>query len=285
MLSQRTPLTMLALLLVPLATLTAHGDEQPGFVEDCFISGGKTVRVDRFEPAANGKHPAVVFLHGVDGIHPGSAGTYQAVARSLADRGFVVFIVHYFDRTDTQPADSAALLKGFRAHLLQEKDCEKQQHLTKLFAAWKETVKDALTHARQQEKVDGERIALVGLSLGGFLATAVASDREQKVAAVVTLFGGIPRESAKTLRRFPPALILAGDKDQVVPHQESLALRDLLREMKIPELAHVYPDVDHCFKNSLTAALDAQGRITVFLQARLVREGKKPPVLEPVALR
>src|SRR5947207_387283 len=189
MLSHHSPLTLLALLGAPLAAPAAHGEEKPGFVEDRFVSGGKTIRVERFEPAAEGKHPTVVFLYGVDGIHAGNAGAYRGVARLQADRGFVVLIVHYLDRTETRPEEIPALQKGLRTFLLQEKGQEKQEQLPRYFAAWKEAVKDALGYARKQEKVDGERIGLLGISLGGFLTAAVAAEPEQRVAAVVTLFG------------------------------------------------------------------------------------------------
>jgi len=35
---------------------------------DHFDSGGKPVRVERFEPAGPGPYPALVLLHGADGV-------------------------------------------------------------------------------------------------------------------------------------------------------------------------------------------------------------------------
>src|SRR5262245_55327276 len=133
--------------------------------------------------------------------------------------------------------------------------------------AWKQVIKVALVHVRKQQNVDGERVALVGMSLGGFLATTVASEPEQRVAAVVTMFGGIPPETAKTLRQFPPALILTGDKDDVVPYRQSLVLGDLLRAKNaLRVVPHVYPGVGHCFKDGWGAAVDAQKGVAAFLQ-------------------
>jgi dienelactone hydrolase len=284
MLSHRTPLTILSLLVLLQSGSTARSDEKAAFVPDSFVSGGKTIRVERFEPAAKGKYPVAVFLYGVDGIHRGNATAFRGVARTQADRGFVVLIVHYLDATDNGFEGMAELLKGLRKFLLQEKGGGKEEDLSKSFAAWKQVVKDALKHARKQEKADGERVALVGLSLGGFLAAAVSSEPDHKVAAVVTLFGGIPRESAKGLQHFPPALFLTGDKDEVVPHQETLTLRDLVRKIKdARETTHVYKGVGHCFDGDLFAALQAQREVAQFLDAQLVRKGEKAPVANPVA--
>src|SRR5262245_27355647 len=270
MLSRRIPLVVLALLL---AALAGRSDDRTSVVKDSFLSGGKKVRVERFEPAGKGNYAAIAFIHGVDGLDTGNAELYQQLARYQAKRGYVVLIVHYFDRTNTSPADRPALLNGLRSYLQQEKGWEKQQHLVKLFADWKEVVRDTLTYARKQEKVDGKRVALAGMSLGGFLATAVASEPEQKVAAVVTLFGGMPRESARTLTHFPPVLILSGDRDRVVPHQESLALRDLLQARKLPCSDKIYEGIDHCFMKDgelhLWSALEAQARIGKFLDNHL----------------
>ena len=63
-----------------------------------------------------------------------------------------------------------------------------------MFASWVGTVRDAVAHARAQPQVDKDRVCLVGYSLGAFLAAAVAAEADQHIAAVVTLFGGIPRD-------------------------------------------------------------------------------------------
>src|SRR5262249_40890364 len=113
-----TALAALALLavlgagfLTPLPA--ADPAEKPALtkVEDKFRSGGKDVIVERFAPAAEGKYPALVVLHAVDGIEGDAAELYRKAALSYAEQQYVVLLVHYFDRTGNTAAD----VKRYRA--------------------------------------------------------------------------------------------------------------------------------------------------------------------------
>ena len=62
-----------------------------------FESGGKTIRIDCFVPDGDGRFPAIISLHG-------SGGNYAGIsepASLLANRGYGVYVLHYFDRTGT----------------------------------------------------------------------------------------------------------------------------------------------------------------------------------------
>jgi len=75
-----------------------------------FDSGGKTIRLDAYLPAGNGaSFPAVVALYGAGG---GVEGMGKPAAL-LAEQGFAVYVLHYFDRTDTKFADKATALRNF----------------------------------------------------------------------------------------------------------------------------------------------------------------------------
>src|SRR5437868_15550548 len=64
------------------------------------LDGGRQMLVERFEPERVGPAPAVVLLHGADGLgYRGPA--YRAMARHLATRGLRVFLPHYFERSGT----------------------------------------------------------------------------------------------------------------------------------------------------------------------------------------
>src|SRR5438874_5299586 len=65
---------------------------------DQFKSGGVFVTVDRFASTARGKHPLVLLLHGSGGLEQATGDVFQAIARKMAARGYVVLIPHYFDR-------------------------------------------------------------------------------------------------------------------------------------------------------------------------------------------
>src|SRR5262249_46866347 len=157
--------------------LAGTGPAAEPVTEATFESGGKKIRVERFEPARPGKFPAVVFLYGVDGLHKDNEKAFRGAARIAASRGFVVLLVHYHDRTGTGLKDAPALMQLFQERLRNpEVGGKEQQALRKNFDAWEATVQDAVKHARNHVKVDPDRVALVGYSLGGFLAACVAAD-------------------------------------------------------------------------------------------------------------
>src|SRR5262249_59374173 len=67
-----------------------------------FSAGGKDISLERFEPAQAGPHPAVVMLHGCDGLEGFGAVLYRGAAEQLAREGYVVLLPHYFERTGTK---------------------------------------------------------------------------------------------------------------------------------------------------------------------------------------
>jgi dienelactone hydrolase len=72
--------------------------------ETRFPSGGRQIEVETFRPEGRaGLLPAVVFLHGADGIEA-HGDEYRKTAAQLAGHGFGVLPVHYFDRTGTRRA-------------------------------------------------------------------------------------------------------------------------------------------------------------------------------------
>src|SRR5262245_11564389 len=73
-------------------------NEPVEFVRDTFEAGDKSIRVWRFDPKPEGKQPAVLILPGADGVQS-AQDMYCSAAKRLAEKGFVVFLVHYLDAT------------------------------------------------------------------------------------------------------------------------------------------------------------------------------------------
>lgn len=190
-----------------------------------FVSLGKTIGVERFEPKSAGRHPAIVILHSAGGMDVGGR-EFREFARELARRGYVAQIVHYFDQSGIRHADASAIGRSF--------------------SSWMVTIGDALTSLSQQENVDPGRIGLLGFSLGSYLSLSVAST-DRRVSAVVEYFGGLPDLFARNLKRFPPTLILHGEADKVVPVSEARKLEKVLREKDLPFEIRVYPGQGHRF--------------------------------------
>jgi carboxymethylenebutenolidase len=208
-----------------------------------FESGGKSIRLDAYLPSTEcTSFPAVIALHGAGG---GVTGMENA-ASLLADHGFAVYVLHYFDRTDTSYADKQIIFRNF--------------------PVWMKTLWDAISFVEKQDSVDRQRIALLGFSLGAYLCLANASI-DGRVRAVVEFFGGLPREMKLFMRRLCPVLILHGEADPTVPVEEAYQLRELLEKKNIPYEIRIYPGAGHGFANEVWR--DAGMRTLQFLQKYL----------------
>src|SRR5262249_3596057 len=130
---------------------------------------------------------------------------YRALAQRLAEEGYVVLIVHFFERTGHDGVDRSKIT---------EED----------FRAWMDTLADGVKYARKLKQVDKDRVGLLGFSLGGFVAVAVAAEETVKVQAVGCYFGGVPDELWPRLKKLPPLLVVHGGRDDIVPVRRAYAL-------------------------------------------------------------
>jgi len=206
-----------------------------------FDGHGKPIGVEVFAPTAEGKHPAIVMLHGSGGMLIGGEA-FRAVARELAKRDYVVLMVHYFDRTGTKFADPKSIKDNF--------------------TPWVEIVGDAVGHAAAMPNVDPDRIGLVGFSLGAYLSLSEAVF-DPRVKGVVEFFGGLPATLADKARAMPPTLILHGEADKVVPVSEARDLERLLKDNAVPFEIQIYPESGHAFLGD--DGLDSLKRTLAFL--------------------
>ena len=208
-----------------------------------FESGGKTIRLDGYLPDnRSGPLPAVIALYGAGGNVAGMEG-YAAV---LASKGFAVYLLHYFDRTDTQFADKQIIFRNF--------------------PLWMKTLWDAISFVEKQPQVDVGRIALLGFSLGAYLSLSTSAI-DPRVRIVVEFFGGMPKEMKLFMRRLCPVLILHGEDDPTVPVEEAYNLQKLLERKEIPYEIKIYPGVGHGFDAETWK--DAGQRSLEFLQKHL----------------
>lgn len=236
----------------PLATAPIVRDREIVESRGSYESQGKPITIERFEPKAAGKYPAVLIVHGAGGMMIGGP-VFREAARTLARQGYVAHVVHYFELTDTRIADKTAMKRHF--------------------PVWMKALADGITHVSKQPNVDPNRLGMLGYSLGSYLSLSL-SMYDARILAVVEYFGGLPDSLVKEVKSLPPILILHGDADQVVPVAEAKALESLCKEKKIPHQVHVYSGQGHGFLGEPGA--DALRRCVAFFDAHV-----KTPDLAP----
>ncbi len=211
-----------------------------------FPSGGRPIRLTATEPATP-NHPAILLLHGAGG---NIDFWLDRISPFIARLGIAVYAVHYFDRTGTQRADAALLSDGRHVPL------------------WLETISDTLTHIAQRPNVDAHRIALVGISLGAFLALALGAENPSRIRALVDVSGGlVPPYDSEATKAFPPTLILHGDSDTVVPVAHARNLDATLTCLAVPHTLSILQDEGHWFSPAAQARI--LGAVACFLNEYL----------------
>ena len=218
----------------------ARADDGPGPAR-AFESGGRRIAVEWFAAEGGTPAPAVLLLHGADGL--AFADRYRVAAGLISGAGYHVALPHYLDRTGERRVSYATLRDQY--------------------PLWAGTVRDAVGWLAGQPGVAAGRLGLVGVSLGAALALTVAAD-DTRVKAVVDTSGPLPEGLSG---RLPPTLILHGEEDRIVPVSQARAVARRLAEAGTPHEIQVYPGQGHALSGP--AQFDAAARIAAFLGRHL----------------
>jgi carboxymethylenebutenolidase len=235
------------MIAIVFTTAQAQGTVPP---YESFPSSGKKIRLERFSPAVPGRYPAVIVLYGAAGM-TARGEAFRDYGRRLADNGFVAFLLHYFDATDSATAGD---LPVSPAH----------------FQLWTKALQDGITYAAKDTHVDRHRIGLVGFSLGAFLALWEAS-QDTRIKAVSEYYGGTSMFLGPA-KRMPATLILHGERDSFIPVEEAHKLERLLQQQHAPYEIKIYPGQEHGFdgpEGDPAVARDAWQRTLAFLDKYL----------------
>lgn len=208
------------------------------------ISGGRPITMHVFEPAQKGGYPAVIVLHGSAQFAQFDEGS--TYGQLLADQGFVLYVPRYFEATRTIHADPETILHNY--------------------PTWLQVIDDTITYVAGQQGARGPKIALLGFSLGAYLALGAAA-KDERVSAVVDFYGGFAAEHVGPVKRMPPVLILHGDADRTVPVDEAHKLADILQKVGAPFEIKIYPGAGHSLE--MMEMIDAGPRIIAFLKKYL----------------
>jgi dienelactone hydrolase len=232
-------------------------------VSGTFEHQGQKYAMDKYPAAATpGKPPVVVVLHGTDGMGGESGSGIRTFAAQIAAEGFAVFVPHYFGADDGADTDPIAELFARRVPRI---------------GNYGPRVAAAMKDVAAQTDVDGGRVGLVGLSLGGGLALEYAeSARSGAVDALVDFFGFVSDPAIyANAARLPPTLVFHNAHDGIVDPQYSKKLVDALTKSGVALDQRFYTDEsyperkNHPFKPGGRADIESRAKTVAWLKKYL----------------
>ena len=222
-----------------------------------FESDGKPVEDFYCVPRAPRAHPAVILLHGAVRRGDGNQG-FAEQCRKLAAAGYYTMFVEYYSQAGpARSGDPPVTGRDFAAWVNGK------------FPSWTREIARAIDALSQNPGVERDRIALIGHSLGAFLALAVGAAEGGRVAAVIEYYGVLTHTAPPIVANMPPTLILHGSADTTIPVRYAYELDALLTSYNRPHEMKIYPGVGHGLDPATGA--DAWQRSLEFLRRYLGR--------------
>lgn len=231
-------------------------------IEDVHVTGAGGYNLPAYvaRPKARGRHPCVIVVNEIFGIHD----YIKDVCRRLATAGFVAIAPDYFDRAgDPAPmTDMTAIMQ-----IVSTATYEQVMGDTQGAIAW----------LKQQSFAKGDAIGITGFCWGGavvWLAAARFPDIKAGVAWYGRLVPPATPSASDPNRPWPvdiagnlhtPVLGLYGAHDQGIPVETVEQMRAALQAADNPSQSEivVYPDAGHGFhadyRSSYVAADAADG--------------------------
>jgi dienelactone hydrolase len=212
-----------------------------------------TLRGGIVKPEGVGPFPAVVLLHGCNGV----IANYQTWARRLASWGYVALIVDSFGPRGIQDVCGGGNAVPYATRI--------------------EDAKAAAAYLRGQSFVQGDRIGVIGFSHGGTTAVRLVQtpDAATVFKAAVAFYPGCKEASG---RPSLPALVLGGDSDDWTPVQPCQSWEQAVSDAKLLKVTsypahHGFDDraamqgymwKGHWFQYDSRAAADSYERTKAF---------------------
>jgi carboxymethylenebutenolidase len=215
------------------------------------------------EPEGRGPFPAVVVIMEAFGLVP----HIRSVAERLAGEGYVALAPDFYWRM--LPDNAVGYDRLDRAIALMQKVND---------AKFTEDMRAALDWLAAREDVDGTRIGVTGLCMGGRLSFLTACALPDRIAAAAPFYGGgIANHLAQADRIQAPLYLFFGEKDAFIPLDQVQRIEARLAELGKTFHCKVYPGADHGFfceertSYHAEAAADAWRELTRFFARHLKR--------------
>jgi len=260
--------------LTPHAPLPPYRSERVWFPTDAVPERKAPAIV--LSPTKPVKHPVALLAPDIYGL---TTSVLDAGIR-LAREGFEVLLPDLGKTAGIGPADHLALRVGARFRGGVPLDGARIVHLRQLYS-------DALRHLRGRDMVDPLKTAVVGLSYGASLATALAT-QDRSVGALVLVYP-VPVRPPEYLRLVTsPVLFVDAGRDGLSRRAraqfEPLATRGEIdvRFAEFPSSRRHFLARD-LSAYDLTSAESAWGQILAFVRERLLPPPPRPPTPPKIA--
>lgn len=210
----------------------------------------RAVHVTEFKSPGDAPRPAALLLHGAGGFDR-RLPEYNRYASALANAGIDAYLVYYYSDADDKMMSHGVAVFEQR------------------YAAWAKSVDEIAGYLKTQKSSNG-KVALVGFSNGGILATG-ASTLDPKIDAAVIYYGTEPWPLSATPKHYPPLLVLHGDADQIIPVDAGRQLAARAKQLGGKVDLVIYPGESHGFGADFAKknAIDALNRTVAFLRKEL----------------
>ncbi|PZU06241.1 dienelactone hydrolase family protein [Sphingomonas sp.] len=207
-------------------------------------------------PAVSGRHPAILVVNEVFGIHE----WIKDICRRLAQAGYVAVAPDFFYRSGVDlPAKSD--LKEILAVVSQASDDQVDGDV-RATTAW----------IRKQPFARPAAIGITGFCWGGQVVWRSAMI-DPEIKAGVARYGQLKKVSLRAAELKAPVLGFYGGKDQGITQEDVAAMRGALKAAGRKDEIIVYPDAQHGFLADYRAsydepaAKDAWPKLLAFMKA------------------
>ena len=214
-------------LLLLFAASVARAQGLPGSETVILRVDDESIYAHHFKPKAKGRHPAMVLVHGFDGVSEAREGFW---ARELLKLGVATLVVESFSA------------RGVGTSIANQSSVSTAQGVRDAYAA--------LGYLAAQPGVDTAHIGIMGMSRGGSVALRAVDRRKlgggPSFAAAVALYPGCVAQY-RNPQPAAPIQVLMGERDDYTTVKSCAGYLDRIRAAGGAVELRVYPGAQHGF--------------------------------------